>query len=290
MQAEALAAVRVPGDLRCPDAVERAGLCLFDASWHQGVVGLVASRVKDRLRRPVIAFARAEDGTLRGSARSVAGVHIRDVLDAIATRHPGAHRPLRRSRHGRGADARARAPRCVRTRPSTTKWRAGVRRAAQRNASRPTGSWRRTRSTLETAQALRAAVPGGRPFRSRSFDGEFELRDARVVGERHLKLWVRGAAQRSQSSTPSPSTTSTAGAESRRLRARAHLVYRLDVNEYLGERRLQLVVEHLAARREARDSMRRLVPARSAVTMEVNQLKRQLKDLEERSARLRGFL
>ena len=64
-------------------------MCLFDEGWHQGVVGLVAGRLKDRLHRPVIAFARAEGGSLRGSARSVAGIHIRDVLDGIATRHPG---------------------------------------------------------------------------------------------------------------------------------------------------------------------------------------------------------
>ena len=87
MQQEALGAVRRlqhPG----PHAIERSGVCLFDASWHQGVVGLVASRVKDRLRRPVIAFACADGAMLRGSARSIAGIHIRDVLDSIAARHP----------------------------------------------------------------------------------------------------------------------------------------------------------------------------------------------------------
>ena len=71
-----------------PGEVRHAGVCLFDPGWHQGVVGLVASRVKERVRRPVIAFASADELTLRGSARSVDGIHIRDVLDAIATRHP----------------------------------------------------------------------------------------------------------------------------------------------------------------------------------------------------------
>src|SRR6202041_3094210 len=71
------------------DAAEALGVCLFDDSWHQGGVGLVAGRIKDRLHRPVIAFARAEDGSLRGSARSVAGVNIRDALDSIATAQPG---------------------------------------------------------------------------------------------------------------------------------------------------------------------------------------------------------
>src|SRR5690349_23169 len=87
MQGVALAAVK---SLRQPEASAptRHGVCLFDPDWHQGVVGLVASRIKDRVRRPVIAFARNADGTLRGSARSVPGIHIRDVLDGIATRHP----------------------------------------------------------------------------------------------------------------------------------------------------------------------------------------------------------
>jgi single-stranded-DNA-specific exonuclease len=66
-----------------------AGLCLFDGGWHQGVIGLVAARVKEKLHRPVIAFAPGEPGWVKGSARSVPGVHVRDVLDAIATRHPG---------------------------------------------------------------------------------------------------------------------------------------------------------------------------------------------------------
>ena len=87
MQTDALTAVRQLRDTG-PHAVHRSGVCLFDESWHQGVVGLVASRVKDRVRRPVIAFAIASDDQLRGSARSVSGIHIRDVLDAIAAREP----------------------------------------------------------------------------------------------------------------------------------------------------------------------------------------------------------
>src|SRR5438270_660788 len=87
MQQEALGAVRALSDPQ-PGAPQRSGVCLFDASWHQGVVGLVAGRVAERLRRPVIAFAVADESTLRGSARSVAGIHIRDVLALVAARHP----------------------------------------------------------------------------------------------------------------------------------------------------------------------------------------------------------
>src|SRR5260370_23320069 len=84
-----LEAVELTPPLRASDAADAMGICLFDESWHQGVVGLVAGRIKDRLHRPVIAFARAEDGSLRGSGRSISGVNIRDALDSIATRHPG---------------------------------------------------------------------------------------------------------------------------------------------------------------------------------------------------------
>ena len=82
MQQEALSAVRV---LEKPleSAVQRSGVCLFDESWHQGVVGLVASRVKERLRRPVIAFASADAASLRGSARSIEGVHIREIMQRV---------------------------------------------------------------------------------------------------------------------------------------------------------------------------------------------------------------
>jgi single-stranded-DNA-specific exonuclease len=87
MQTEALAAVRRLRDPG-PHALQRSGVCLFDESWHQGVVGLVASRVKDRIRRPVIAFALAGEGQLRGSARSMPGIHVRDVLANLDARHP----------------------------------------------------------------------------------------------------------------------------------------------------------------------------------------------------------
>ena len=95
---------------------ERHGVCLFDPDWHQGVVGLVASRIKDRVRRPVIAFARNADGTLRGSARSVPGVHIRDVLDGIAVRHPELISRFGGHAMAAGLTHRRAPPRCLRAR------------------------------------------------------------------------------------------------------------------------------------------------------------------------------
>ena len=138
-------------------------MCLFDESWHQGVVGLVASRIKERLRRPVIAFARADAQTLRGSARSIAGVHIRDVLDAIAARHPdliekfGGHAMAagltleldKLERFARAFDAEV--ARC------------SAAHGARPTASRPTAS-SRSRSSRCRPQALRAGGPWGRRF------------------------------------------------------------------------------------------------------------------------------
>ena len=178
MQSEALAAVRVLRDPE-PGAPQRSGVCLFDESWHQGVVGLVASRVKDRLRRPVIAFAlRRTSGRLRGSARSVPGMHIRDVLDAIATREPGLI-----SKFGGHAMAagltleRANLDRLC-ARPSIEEvarwsWRSA---AARRHRDRRRAD-RRRRSRWRRRTRCAPADPGGRRFPSRCFDGVFAIRN-----------------------------------------------------------------------------------------------------------------
>jgi single-stranded-DNA-specific exonuclease len=242
MQGVALAAVK---GLREPDASgpTRHGVCLFDAQWHQGVVGLVASRIKDRVRRPVIAFARNADGTLRGSARSVPGIHIRDVLDGIATRHPelinrfGGHAMaagLSLEEHHLDAFARA-------FDEEVARWRDP---SIPSNRVETDGELTSDEIALDTAQALRDGGPWGQAFPEPCFDGKFAIKNARVVGDKHLKMWV------------------TTGDQSRNFDAIAfnfkgsdespalpegdvRLVYRLDINEYKGERRLQLLVDHV---------------------------------------------
>ncbi len=245
MQAEALAAVR---HLRDPRLQQRGagGLTLFDESWHQGVVGLVASRIKDKTGRPVVAFARAGDGTLRGSARSVSGLHIRDVLDAIAARHPDLI-----SRFGGHAMAAGL------TLPTASLERFArafeeevaqcMRALGESDCIETDGELAPHEIALETARALRAGGPWGQAFPEPCFDGVFTVRSARVVGDRHLKMWIevprsgrtfdaiafnhleQGAAQAAGELPSGP----------------RQLVYRLDVNEYQGERRLQLLVDHV---------------------------------------------
>ena len=241
MQTEALAAVRA---LREPDprGPSRSGVCLFDESWHQGVVGLVASRVKERLRRPVIAFALAGDGRLRGSARSVPGVHIRDVLAGLDARHPelihrfGGHAmaagmTLERSR----LDAFARL-----FDEEVANWSDACTLA---DAVETDGELDVEEIALETAQALRAGGPWGQAFPEPCFDGVFTVRSARVVGERHLKMWVEASRGRTFDAIAFNFVEDQASFTLPQGSWR--LVYRLDVNEYQGERRLQLLVDHV---------------------------------------------
>jgi single-stranded-DNA-specific exonuclease len=242
MQEQALAAVRMLA--RRPPSQQRQGLVLYDADWHQGVVGLVASRVKDHAGRPVIAFAPAGDGlTLRGSGRSIAGVHIRDVIDTIAVSHPGLI--LRFGGHAMAAgltiaetslDVFARAfdeeiARCLqRIDPDDAIWTDGELNVAD--------------LCLQTAEVLREAGPWGQGFPEPCFHGNFEVDASRVVGEKHVKYWLRPAGSSTrldaiafnllgeQFTSPPEGTL--------------QLVYRLDVNHYQGERRLQLLVDHVA--------------------------------------------
>lgn len=245
MQTEALAAVRRLTDA-ASDAGRRSGLTLFDESWHQGVVGLVAGRVKERTGRPVIAFAEAGEGLLRGSARSVAGLHIRDVLDAVAARHPDLI--MRFGGHAMAAGLtleRAKLDTFARAfDEEVARSREGV---ADLDCIETDGELAAHEIALDTAAALRGGGPWGQAFPEPCFDGLFSVRNTRVVGEKHLKMWVEvprsgrtfdaiafnhieGLAAQGRPELPSGD---------------ARLVYRLDVNEYQGERRLQLLVDHV---------------------------------------------
>jgi single-stranded-DNA-specific exonuclease len=239
-------AVGLAADLRCGDPKDESlGLCLFDETWHQGVVGLVAGRIKDRLHRPVVAFARAEDGSLRGSARSVPGVHIRDVLDSIAARHPelidkfGGHAmaaglslrdgKLSAFRAAFGAEIAARAD------PELLK---GVIYSD--------GSLNGDELCLATARALRGAGPWGQGFPEPVFDGEFRVVDARIVGGRHMKMRLEahggpGAIDAiAFGYVGGPYEDASLGSGSA-----IRLAYRLEINEYLGAERVQLNCQHL---------------------------------------------
>ena len=227
------------GDLDAPRS-----LALYDASWHQGVIGILASRIKERVHRPVVAFARADDGQLKGSARSVAGVHIRDALDAVATRHPGLIE--RFGGHAMAAGLTIR-------RENLDRFRAEFELEVARHLGvedlhgviLSDGPLRSEDLSLEVAELIRGAGPWGQGFPEPVFDGAFEVIESRVVGQRHWKLQLdigdggHGIDAIAFNSVE-PGVAAPGGP------GPLNLAYRLDVNDYRGASTPQLIVEHIA--------------------------------------------
>ena len=234
---------------------ETLGVCLFDEGWHQGVVGLVAGRLKDRLHRPVIAFARADGGMLRGSARSIAGIHIRDVLDGIATRHPG----LIEKFGGHAMAAGMSLPESN-LEPFRAAFAAEVAARAGadilRGVIHSDGELLPGEMCIATARILKQAGPWGQGFPEPVFDGGFIVADARVVGGRHLKLLLREApgagvdagARCVDAIAFGYADAAASPAVQIRPGAAVELAYRLEINEYNGAESVQLNCQHLDMR------------------------------------------
>jgi len=218
------------------------GLCLFDENWHEGVVGILASRVKEQVHRPVIAFAATANGEIKGSARSVRGLHIRDALDAVATRHPD----LISKFGGHAMAAGLSLPR-EHFETFAAAFDAEVRRhldeAELCGEHFSDGPLTAQEMTLELAEAIRQAGPWGQGFEEPLFDGEFELVQRRIVGEHHLKMVLRHpeAPDRVFDAIAFNHVDHDWPDEVNRV----ELVYQLDVNEYRGRRNLQLLVRYL---------------------------------------------
>ncbi|MFO7604580.1 MAG: single-stranded-DNA-specific exonuclease RecJ [Gammaproteobacteria bacterium] len=217
------------------------GVCLFDEDWHEGVIGILASRIKERLHRPVIAFAPAAEGMLKGSARSIPGVHIRDVLDSVAAHHPSLLQKF--GGHAMAAGLTL-APEDY---PAfTAAFDAEVRRVVTGDlltgVIHSDGDLSAAELNLHMAQALRDAGPWGQGFPEPTFDGEFEVVHRRIVGERHLKLQVRPLSGTTVIDAIAFNTTDAAWPPDTR---HVHLAYRLDVNEFNGKMSPQLLVEQL---------------------------------------------
>jgi single-stranded-DNA-specific exonuclease len=245
-----LEAVGLAADLREGEAAEALGICLFDETWHQGVVGLVAGRIKDRLHRPVIAFARGEDGSLRGSARSIPGINIRDALDSVA-----AQRPELIDRFGGHAMAAGLSLRESNLPAFRLAFAAEIARRANREllsgAIYSDGPLSAAELCIGTAEALRGAGPWGQGFPEPAFDGQFIVEESRIVGDKHMKMRLR---------LPDPGTESIdaiafgylgSPSENADLRGGAtiQLVYRLEINEYRGVARVQLNCQHVGVER-----------------------------------------
>jgi single-stranded-DNA-specific exonuclease len=222
-------AIRAIGD----DIGDACALALFDSEWHQGVIGIVASRLKERFHRPVIAFARGNGDEIKGSGRSIPGLHLRDALDLVTKRHPGLI--LRFGGHAAAAGLALREsdfPVFRAVWDDTVRSLLGASDLERRIET--DGSLAMAEATLQAGRAIAGAV-WGQGFPEPRFFDELDVVDRRIVGGRHLKLKVsRGGrafdAMLFNACDPVP--------------ARIEAVYRLDVNEFNGTAALQLTLQH----------------------------------------------
>lgn len=238
MEVDALAALEALDFAR---AELPAALVLFEPTWHQGVVGILASRIKDRFHRPVIAFADAGGGTLKGSGRSVKGLHLRDLIDRVATQNPGL--VARFGGHAMAAGLSLDASRFEGFREAFTAAACEAGAGELEAVIETDGVLAADECDLATAEMLRDAGPWGQHFPEPLFDGEFDVLAQRIVGERHLKLSLRhpdGSAT-VDGIAFSVDTERWPDDDVRRVR----LAYQLDVNEFRGRRSCQLLVQHL---------------------------------------------
>lgn len=210
-----------------------ASLCLFDPAWHQGVVGLLASRLKERHHRPTLIFADGGDGLLKGSGRSIPGLHLRDALDRVDRLAPGLM--LKFGGHAAAAGLTLHRDRFEEF--TTLFERVAREELSEADLTRRVetdGLLDGAEFNLENAEALRDTV-WGQGFPAPGFLGDFTVQSQRLVGEKHLKLRLAGdgfAAEAILFNQVSP------------LPERIRAVYRLDVNEWNGNRGLQLTLSH----------------------------------------------
>lgn len=215
-------------------------VCLYEADWHQGIVGLIASRVKERCHRPVIAFAKESEGFLKGSARSVTGVHVRDLLEAVSTVRPGLIEKFGGHAMAAGLTIAAGAfdefSKLVNAQLARLYPKADFSGAILSDGPLPD-----TSLSLPFARELRNAGPWGSGFPEPLWSGDFLLVEQRTVGEKHLKMRVTPAAG------GKPLDAIAFNQAGPAYRGVVQLAYRLDVNEYRGVESAQLIVEQIVA-------------------------------------------
>jgi single-stranded-DNA-specific exonuclease len=240
MQREALAQLK-----ELPVESMPFGLCLFDPDWHQGVIGILASRLKERYFRPTFAFADAGDGMLKGSGRSVPGFHIRDALSVVAAQHPELI-----SKYGGHAMAAGLTLPEANFAVFSSAFDAEVRRQLREEdltgRLMSDGSLAVEEFHLELARALRNAGPWGQHFPEPLFHGVFQLVEQRIVGERHLKVVLK-------TECGSVKLDGIAFGVDREVWPNptirwVELAYKLDLNEFRGNETVQLMIAHIEPR------------------------------------------
>ena len=227
MQEAALAA------LEHINPTDSCSLALFDETWHQGVIGILASRLKDKFHRPVIAFARAQAGELKGSGRSIPGLHLRDALDLLSKRYP--HLLQKFGGHAMAAGLSIREAHFEEFKSAFETIAQGLLSPADLTRMIETdGMLDAADFSLDIARSLEQQV-WGQGFPQPLFEGEFKVESQRVVGEKHLKVKL---------STPNGSFDAIRFFSAEPMPERIRAAYKLSLNEYNGKTTLQLLIEH----------------------------------------------
>ena len=217
-------------------------ICLFDPQWHQGVIGLVASRIKESYYRPTFVFAKAGEGEIKASARSIPGVHIRDMLDLVDKRIPNVI--LKFGGHAMAAGLSLKESDFkLFDKTLNAILEEHVTSDLLNNVALSDGQLSALQFNLQQAQELRDAGPWGQGFPAPLFDGSFKLLQQRIVGEKHLKMVLQIEEQAIDAiafnidvkSWPDPTVKNV------------YCTYRLDINEFRGKRTVQMLVELLQA-------------------------------------------
>lgn len=218
------------------------GLAMYHPEWHQGVVGILASRIKERFHRPVIAFAPAGDGILKGSGRSVPGLHMRDALERLDMLNPGLMMKF-------GGHAMAAGLSLEEARFDEFRQRFGelvgewLDPAMLEGVIWSDGELAMQELSLTTAELLREGGPWGQAFPEPTFDGKFRILQQRLVGEKHLKLMVEPLSGGPLLDGIAFNVDTTLWPDS--SVREVELAYKLDVNEFRGNRNVQLLIQHL---------------------------------------------
>ncbi|WP_409586926.1 single-stranded-DNA-specific exonuclease RecJ [Vibrio rotiferianus] len=225
------------------------GLALFQRDWHQGVIGILASRIKEKYHRPVIAFADGGEGTIKGSCRSIPGLHMRDALDFIDTQNPGLI--IKFGGHAMAAGLTIKEQDFERfSRLFDEVVKKELDEAALKGVILSDGELKPEEFSMHVAEQLRAGGPFGQAFPEPIFDGEFKVLHQKLVGEKHLKLMLEPLYK------GHPTNVMIDGiAFNIDLRRwpdasvkTVRLAYKLDVNEFRGNQSLQLMVDYIEAK------------------------------------------
>ncbi|EGQ9457426.1 single-stranded-DNA-specific exonuclease RecJ [Vibrio parahaemolyticus] len=225
------------------------GLSLFQGDWHQGVIGILASRIKEKFHRPVIAFADGGEGTIKGSCRSIPGLHMRDALDFIDTQNPGLI--IKFGGHAMAAGLTIKEQDFERfSRLFDEVVKKELDEAALKGVILTDGELKPEEFSMHIAEQLRAGGPFGQAFPEPIFDGEFKVLHQKLVGEKHLKLMLEPLYK------GHPTNVMIDGiafnVDLRRWPDASvktvRLAYKLDVNEFRGNQSLQLMIDHIEAK------------------------------------------